>query len=219
MIRFRNVSKAFRLKDGTRKHITRDLTLNLPADRRVGLIGRNGAGKSTLLKMIGGTIRPDGGRIEAGGRVSWPMGFSGGFHPALTGRQNARFVARIYGADTDALIDYVEDFAELGEFLDAPFEKYSSGMKARLAFGVSMAAEFDCYLVDEITAVGDALFRKKCREVFTEKLSSAQVIMVSHSDHTLREYCDAALLLENGEARYFDRLDDGLAAYRDLIAR
>lgn len=147
------------------------------------------------------------------------MGFAGGFHPALTGRQNARFVARVYGADTDALIDYVEDFAELGEFLDAPFERYSQGMKARLAFGVSMAARFDCYLVDEITAVGDALFRKKCHAVFTEKLAGAQVIMVSHNEATLRDYCDCALLLEDGEARFFEILEEGLRAYRALIGK
>ncbi len=219
MIRFQNVSKTFRLKDGGRKHITRDLTLTLPSERRVALIGRNGAGKSTLLKMIGGTIRPDRGRIEASGRVSWPMGFAGGFHPALTGRQNARFVARIYGADTDGMIEYVKEFAELGEFLDAPFRNYSSGMRARLAFGVSMAAEFDCYLVDEITAVGDVIFRNKCRDVFTHKLGKAQVIMVSHAEPTLREYCDAALLLEEGEAFYFEDLEDGLAAYRELTQR
>lgn len=219
MIAFENVWKAFRLKDGGRKHITKGLTLGLPDNRRIALIGRNGAGKSTLLKMIGGTIRPDRGRIRVSGRVSWPMGFAGGFHPALTGRQNARFVARVYGADTDALIDYVEDFAELGEFLDAPFERYSQGMKARLAFGVSMAARFDCYLVDEITAVGDALFRKKCHAVFTEKLAGAQVIMVSHNEATLRDYCDCALLLEDGEARFFEILEEGLRAYRALIGK
>ena len=181
MIRFRNVWKTYRLGAGERKPILSGLTLDLPHRRRVAVIGRNGAGKSTLLRMIGGSIRPDRGRIESDGRVSWPMGFGGGFHPALTGRQNARFVARIYGADTDHLIDYVEEFAELGAFLDQPFEKYSQGMRARLAFGVSMAAEFDPYLVDEITAVGDAVFRRKCRAVFEEKLQDAVVTFYENS--------------------------------------
>lgn len=218
MIRFHDVWKTFRLKRGGRKHILRGVSLQLPTDRRIALIGRNGAGKSTMLNMISGNIRPDSGEITATGRVSWPMGFAAAFHPALTGRQNARFVARIYGADTESMENYVEDFAELGDFLDAPIRSYSSGMKARLAFGISMAAEFDCYLVDEITAVGDALFRQKCKQVFSEKLKDAQVIMVSHSDATLRDYCDSALLLENGQLQYFDDLEAGLKAYKTLIA-
>src|SRR5690606_21100756 len=131
----------------------------------IAVIGRNGAGKSTLLRLVAGTLRPDRGEIRRHGRVSWPMGFSGAFHPALTGRQNARFVARIYGVDTDRLVADVADFAELGEFLDMPFQTYSAGMRARLAFGVSLAVSFDCYLVDEITAVGDAAFQDKCRAV------------------------------------------------------
>jgi capsular polysaccharide transport system ATP-binding protein len=167
--------------------------------------------------MVGGAVRPDTGRVLRTGRVSWPLGFSGGFHPALTGRQNARFIARVYGADTDKLVDFVEDFAELGQFLDMPFDTYSTGMRARLAFGVSMATDFDCYLVDEITAVGDAIFRKKCLSFFKEKTQSAQIMMVSHSEQTLREYCDCALLLEDGHAWFYDDLEDGLNAYRSML--
>lgn len=217
MIEFQNVWKSYQLK-GRRKHILQGLDMALPANRNIAVIGRNGAGKSTLLRMISGNLRPDRGEILAKGRVSWPMGFAGGFHGQLTGRQNARFVARIYGADTDALEAYVEEFSELDDFLDMPFMTYSSGMRARLAFGVSMAANFDCYLVDEITAVGDARFRKKCLDVFEQKLSSSQVIMVSHSEGTLKSFCNAALLLENGVVRYFDDLEEGLVAYRKLIA-
>lgn len=210
------MSKSYALPGGTR-HILRNMTLDLPGDRSVAIVGRNGAGKSTLLRMVSGILNPDRGVIERVGKVSWPLGFSGGFHPALTGRQNARFIARVYGADTDEMVEFVEDFSELGGFLDMPFQTYSTGMRARLAFGVSMAADFDWYLVDEITAVGDKIFKEKCRRAFEEKLSSAQLLMVSHSDATLRDYCEAGLMLNNGEAWYFEDLNDALAAYQAIL--
>lgn len=216
MIEFRDVWKSFTLK-GHRKHILNGLTLALPRTGNIAIIGRNGAGKSTLLNMISGTLNPDKGEIVSSGRTSWPMGFSGGFHGELTGRQNARFVARIYGADTDEVERYVEDFAELDQFLDMPVRTYSSGMKARLAFGVSLAARFDCYLVDEITGVGDARFKNKCREAFEERVSDAQLIMVSHSEGTLKAYCDSALLLENGTARFYPKLESALDVYNEMM--
>ncbi|MEM6439629.1 MAG: ATP-binding cassette domain-containing protein, partial [Pseudomonadota bacterium] len=160
MIRFEQVSKRYRLKRGE-KIILHDLTMSLPRGRSLALLGRNGAGKSTLLEMIAGSIKPDRGRIVRDARVSFPLGFSGSFHKEMTGRQNLRFVARIYGVDVEALTDYVADFAELGQFLDQPLRVYSSGMKARLAFGVSMGIRFDVYLVDELTAVGDQAFKDK----------------------------------------------------------
>lgn len=215
MICLHQVSKSYRVKGG-RRDILRGLTFSFPADGNVAIIGRNGAGKSTLLRMIAGIIRPDHGRIMRRGRISWPLGFAGGLHPALTGRQNARFIARVYGADTDAMVAFVNEFSELGTFLDVPIEKYSTGMRARLAFAVSMAAEFDCYLVDEITAVGDAAFREKCRAAFESKLPDARMIMVSHSEQTLRDYCSSGLLLDAGQAWFFDDLEDALRAYRDL---
>ncbi|MBV1868822.1 MAG: ABC transporter ATP-binding protein [Marinosulfonomonas sp.] len=217
MIEFHNVWKHYRVR-GTTKNILTGLSLEFPKGRNIAIIGRNGAGKSTLLNIISGNLRPERGQIIRHGRTSWPMGFAGGFHRELTGRQNARFVARIYGADTDEVEAYVEDFAELGNFLDMPTRTYSSGMKARLAFGVSLAAQFDCYLVDEITGVGDKRFREKCRVAFQERLSTAQIIMVSHSDATLREYCDSALYLNDGQATYYDDLEDGLAAYNQSVA-
>ena len=146
------------------------LTLTLPAGAKVGVLGRNGAGKSTLLGMIAGTVRPNTGEIRRQACISWPLGFGGSFAPDLTGAQNVRFVARIYGIDTDALVDYVQDFAELGDFMDMPVRSYSSGMKARLAFGMSMGIAFDWYLVDEITAVGDAAFKRKSLAVFKNRL-------------------------------------------------
>lgn len=216
MISLHDVTKSYRVREGTRD-VLRNLTFTFPDHGNVALIGRNGAGKSTLLRMIAGIIRPDQGRIERRGRISWPLGFAGGLHPALTGRQNARFIARVYGADTDAMVAFVSDFSELGGFLDMPIENYSTGMRARLAFAVSMAAEFDYYLVDEITAVGDTAFRAKCRSAFESKLPMARMIMVSHSEQTLRDYCSSALLLDKGQAWFFDDLGDAFRAYRDVL--
>ena len=169
MIEFRNVSKYY-LTQHSRKVVVDHLSLRLPAGAKVGLLGRNGAGKSTLIGMIAGTVKPNTGTIRRHGSISWPLGFAGSFAPDLTGAQNVRFVARIYGIDTDALIDYVQEFAELGDFLDMPVRSYSSGMKARLAFGLSMGVSFDWYLVDEITAVGDAAFKRKSLAAFKERL-------------------------------------------------
>jgi capsular polysaccharide transport system ATP-binding protein len=218
MIELEHVTKTFRLQ-GAVKIIMNDVSMTFPRGRSVGLLGRNGSGKSTLLRMIAGASDPDSGRIHRLGRLSWPLGFSGGFHPSLTGAQNARFVARIYGIDTDDMIAKVEDFAELGPFLHERVETYSSGMKARLAFGVSMAVDFDVYLVDEITAVGDSAFRRKCLQAFEDKRAKADVIMVSHSPGMIREYCDSGVVLEHGTLAYFADIDDALAAHEENMRR
>lgn len=216
MIRFRDVSKSYATPSG-RKTLFRGLTLDLPEGAKVALIGRNGAGKSTLIGMIAGTVKLSGGEIRTDGTVSWPMGFAGSFANDLTGRQNTRFVARIYGADSDALTAYVRDFSELGPFMDMPVRSYSAGMRARLAFGLSMGLSFDWYLVDEITAVGDAQFRKKSLAVFQERLCNAGMIMVSHSVQTLRDYCTSALLIEGGRAEYYPCLEDAIATYEAML--
>ncbi|TMV77359.1 ABC transporter ATP-binding protein [Thioclava sp. BHET1] len=217
MIEFQNVTKTYRLKGGVRT-IVQNLNLKVPNNRNLALVGRNGAGKSTMLSMISGNLAPDHGRIVRHGRMSWPMGFSGGLHRALTGRQNARFVARICGIDTDEMSDFVADFSELGKFLDMPVATYSSGMRARLAFGISLAAKFDCYLIDEITEVGDAAFKKKCRDAFQARMKESSVIVAAHSEQTLRSMCDSVLYLENGVATYFEDLEEGLKAYKQAIA-
>lgn len=217
MIELREVSKSYHLM-GVRKQILDRLSFVFQPDRNVAIMGPNGAGKSTLMRLIAGAEAPDGGEIIRHASVSWPLGFSGGFNGSMTGAENVRFVARVYGADTEAAIDYVQDFSELGASLNLPIKTYSSGMKARLAFGMSMAIDFDYYLIDEITAVGDENFKKKSRATFKEKLPHSRIIMISHSLSQIREYCDSGLLLTTEGAWYFDTIDDLIAAYRKVTA-
>lgn len=218
MIEFRDVSKYYPTPGG-RKVVLDHLNLTLPSGAKIGVLGRNGAGKSTLLGMVAGTAHPNRGEIRRHASISWPLGFAGSFHADLTGAQNVRFVARIYGMDTDTLVDYVEDFAELGEFMDMPVRSYSSGMKARLAFGMSMGIAFDWYLVDEITAVGDSAFRRKSLAVFQDRLREAGLLMVSHSIGTIRSYCDSGLVLEGGTARYFEDVNEAIAHHEGNMRR
>lgn len=216
MIRFENLSKGFAVGNG-RKTVIDNLSLTLPTGHSLALLGRNGAGKSTLLQMIAGTMRPDSGRIVSDGTISWPVGFGGSLHRDLTGAQNVRFIARVYGVDTDSLIAFVEDFAELGKYFHMPVRSYSSGMRSRLAFGASMGIKFDTYLVDEVTAVGDATFRRKSRAVFLERMKSSGAILVSHDMSLLREFCDAGVVLEHGRMQYFDNLDEAIEAHQALM--
>jgi len=217
MIEFRNVSKYYRTQ--TRRKVVLDrLNLTLPSGTKVGVLGRNGAGKTTLLGMVAGVVQPNSGEIKRHASISWPLGFKGSFHGDLTGAQNVRFTARVYGVDTDALIAYVEDFAELGDFIDMPLRSYSSGMKARLAFGMSMGISFDWYLVDEITAVGDTRFKKKSLQVFKNRLKNAGLFMVSHSTRTIRDYCDAGIVLEAGLARFYPDVREAIAAHNANMA-
>lgn len=217
MIRFENLSKGFRVQ-GRYRLVIDHLDMTLPSGKSLALLGRNGAGKTTLLEMIAGTMRPDTGRIVSDGSISWPVGFGGSFHRDLTGAQNIRFIARIYGVDTDSLLAFVEDFAELGKFFHMPVRTYSSGMRSRLAFGASMGIRFDTYLVDEVTAVGDAVFRRKSRAVFIDRMRHSSAIMVSHSMGQLREFCNAGLVLENGQLQYFDDLEEAIAVHQALMA-
>lgn len=217
MIRFENVSKGF-WADGTRKQVIDQLNLTLPAGRSLALLGRNGAGKSTLLQLIAGTLKPDSGRVWSEGTISWPVGFAGSFHPDLTGVQNTRFIARIYGVDTDALVDFVRDFAEIGPHFYEPVRSYSAGMRSRLAFGNSMGIRFDTYLVDEVTAVGDQQFRRKSRRVFLERMRVSSAIVVSHNMSDIRDFCDEGLVLEDGKVTHFSDLNDAIVYHRTLMA-
>jgi capsular polysaccharide transport system ATP-binding protein len=216
VIAFEHLTKQFS-GGGARTIVVDDLNLVLPAGRSVALLGRNGAGKSTLLQMIAGNVRPDSGRIVVNGTVSWPVGYAGTFHPELTGAQNTRFTARIHGLSPPALEDFVAHFTELGDHFALPVRTYSQGMKARLTFGLSMGIAFDTYLVDEVTATGDAAFRKKSHAIFRDRIRNAGAIVVSHNMDELKVLCDAALLLADGTARYFDRVEDGIAAHLDQL--
>lgn len=219
MIRFENLTKRF-VANGYVKTVMEDVSLTIPSKTAVALLGRNGAGKSTLLRMIAGTIDPTSGQILSTGTISWPVGFSGSFHPDMTGAQNIKFLARVYGVDTQALAEFVEEFAELGDHFRQPFRSYSSGMKSRLAFGVSMGIKFDTYLVDEVTAVGDASFKSKAKAMFRDRMADAGAVFVSHSMGQVREICDVGIVLEHGHLTYYDDIDAAIAHHeRNMVPR
>lgn len=218
MVRLENLTKIY-TTEGQRKVVADNLNVVFPSGRSVALLGRNGAGKSTLLSIIAGTINPTSGRVVSDGTISWPVGFSGSFHGDLTGAQNTRFVARVYGVDTEALLDFVEDFAELGQHFHLPFRTYSSGMKSRLAFGISMGIRFDTYLVDEITAVGDARFKKKSDILFRDRMARSGAIYVAHSMSAVRSLCQHAAVLENGQLTWYDDVAEGIAHHERNMAR
>ncbi|NVO28079.1 ABC transporter ATP-binding protein [Donghicola sp. C2-DW-16] len=217
MIRIENLTKTFRLK-GENKVVINNLSITIPTGRSLALLGRNGAGKSTLLEMIAGTMRPDSGRITSDGSISWPVGLGGSFHRDLTGAENVRFVARIYGVDTDDLVAFVEDFAELGKSYHMPLRSYSSGMRSRLTFGASMGIKFDTYLVDEVTAVGDRAFRTKSRRLFAERMENSSAIMVNHNMEQVRKFCNAGMVLEGGKATYYDDLEEAIALHEAMLS-
>lgn len=214
MIEFQGLTKSFWTRDGP-KYVARDIFTTFPSGVSVGLLGRNGAGKSTLMQMIGGTVKPDSGTIIIKGSMSWPVGFAGSFHGDLTGQQNTRFIARVYGVDTDDLLDFVEDFAELEAHFYLPVRSYSSGMKSRLAFGISIGIPFDTYLVDEVTSVGDAAFRRKSRLVFEERMRDAGAVVVSHTMTDMRQLCDAGAVLEDGVLTYYEDIEEAIAQHQE----
>lgn len=215
MIQFDGLTKGFWVR---RQFVTviDDLTLQLPTGRSLALLGGNGAGKSTLLQLIAGTMRPDAGTVISDGSISWPVGFGGAFHRDLTGAQNTRFLARVYGVDTDELADFVQDFAEIGRHFHMPLRTYSAGMRSRLSFGISMGIPFDTYLVDEVTAVGDQKFRRKSKALFRDRMRGSSAILVSHNLEELQEFCDAAILLHNGRLTFFNDLAAAVDTHKKL---
>lgn len=217
MIYLDNLTKYFPTRGGY-KTIVENLTATFPTGASVALLGRNGAGKSTLLKLIAGTIRPTSGQVLSTGTISYPVGFAGSFHQDLTGAQNTRFVARLYGVDTDTLIDFVEDFAELGEHFRMPLRTYSSGMKSRLSFGVSMGIQFDTYLVDEVTSVGDGAFRHKSVQVFDKRMETSGAIVVTHSPPMVKRMCNMAAVLEHGTLHFYEDVDAALEHHEHNLA-
>jgi len=213
MIRFEGVTKIF-VTHGHRKVVLDNTSVNIDTRYAYGIFGPNGAGKSTALRLIAGSDLPNSGRITKDIRVSWPLGFAGGFHPEMTGRENIAFVSRVYGANLRRVIEYVEYFSELGHYLDMPIKTYSSGMGSRLGFGLSMAIEFDCYLVDEITAVGDSRFQLRCQEAFAERKARSTLIMVSHDIGTMKRFCERGLVLHRGQFLHFSEIDQAIDFYR-----
>lgn len=213
MIILDRVHKAYRTVEG-RHVVLNDVSLGIPEGRSLGVLGANGAGKSTLIRLLAGTERPDTGRITRGGRaLSFPLGFGGAMHHELNGRENVVFLARLYGVDERDAVAFVADFAELGQYFYMPVGTYSSGMSARLAFGACLAIQFDVYLIDEVTAVGDARFRAKCLDLFRQRMDRADVIMVSHDYETMRAYCDAGAVLHEGRLTVFDELEAAIEAH------
>jgi len=218
MIELENVSKSY-FANGHRKIVAQNVNAVFPRKTSVALLGRNGAGKSTMMRMISGTLDPSDGQIVRHGSVSWPVGFAGSFHPELSGAQNTRFIARVYGCDTEELIAFVEDFAELGAHFHLPFRTYSSGMRSRLAFGVSMGVRFDTYLIDEVTSVGDAAFQARSRDMLLARTRQAGAIVVSHAMGMIRQLCTAGAVLEGGTLRFFDDIEEAIAQHEANMAQ
>ncbi|MBV8777221.1 MAG: ABC transporter ATP-binding protein [Alphaproteobacteria bacterium] len=219
MIALDRVSKAYRMARGGRRTVLDQISADFPDGCNIGILGGNGAGKSTLLRLLAGTEKPDSGRIRRRGRCSFPLGYGGTFHGALSGRENVAFLARIYGCDLAKSIAYVRNFAEVGAYFDdMPVDTYSAGMRARLAFGACLAIDFDIYLIDEVTEIGDDRFRRKCAAAFRERVLRSDIIMVTHNMRTIRQYCDRAAVLMNGRLRLYDDVDGALDFYRRDIA-
>jgi capsular polysaccharide transport system ATP-binding protein len=217
MIRLRNVNKVYPTGSGP-AHVLRDVDLTVGAGERVGILGRNGAGKSTLIRLISGAEFPTSGSIERGMSVSWPLAFGGAFQGSLTGLDNLRFICRIYGVDPKDKIAFVEEFSELGIYLREPVKTYSAGMRARLAFAISMVIEFDCFLIDEIVAVGDARFHEKCDyELFVKRADRAMII-VSHNAEYIRQHCSRAAVLIGGRLQNAADMDEAFELYAQQTA-
>jgi len=216
MIVVEDVYKRYQTDHGPGKWVLQGVSFEIPPKLSVGLVGSNGAGKSTLLRLIGGIDVPSRGHIERNCRVSWPMGFGGGLQGSLTGRQNAKFVCRIHGHADDILgrLAYIEEFTELGDAFDEPVKTYSSGMRSRLQFGLSLAFDFDVYISDEVTAAGDNAFREKAATAFKKLSDHASIIMVSHGEGTLRQFCTAGIWLNEGRTHWFDDISDALREYK-----
>lgn len=212
MIRLEGVNKTYGTRSGP-VHVLRDVDLTVESGERVGILGRNGAGKSTLIRLISGAEFPTSGYVHRGMSVSWPLAFGGAFQGSLTGFDNLRFICRIYGVDPADKLPFVEEFSELGIYLREPVKNYSSGMRARLAFAISMLIEFDCFLIDEIIAVGDARFHEKCNHELFVKRADRALIIVSHDPSYIREHCTRAAVLHAGSLSHFDSIDEAYEFY------
>jgi capsular polysaccharide transport system ATP-binding protein len=216
MITLDGVFKSYRTRGG-RKAVLENVNATFDAGHNFGILGVNGAGKSTLIRLLAGSEAPDRGVVRRHARVSFPLGFGGTFHGALSGHENVAFIARIYGAALRATIDYVEAFSELDEYFEMPVNTYSAGMRARLAFATCLAIDFDVYLIDEVTEIGDQRFRRKCADAFRDRMLRSDIILVTHNAHTLRQYCDRGAVLADGDLALFDDIGTALGRYHRLI--
>ncbi len=215
MLSLELVSKTYRTRRGDR-NVLNAVDLSVSPGEKVGILGRNGAGKSTLIRLMSGAEAPTSGRIRHGMSVSWPLAFGGAFQGGLTGFDNVRFVSRVYGADPRRVLDFVEGFAELGVYLREPLMRYSSGMRARFAFALSMAIDFDCLLIDEIVAVGDKRFHDKCHTELFEKRKDKSWIIVSHNPHYIRDHCTRASVLSGGRLHNFADVETAYHFYEGM---
>ena len=218
MIRFESVSKTYHVRN-FEKVVLRDVDLEIRPGTSLGICGANGAGKSTLMRLISGVEEPTSGRVTRTMSTSWPIGYGSCFQSSLTGADNARFVARVYRKPVSPLLDYVEDFAQLGPFFHQPVRTYSAGMSARLAFGISLAIDFDCYLVDEVTAAGDERFRRKCEDALSQRRERGTLVMISHDPNTLMQYCDQGAVLYAGTLARFDTMAEACDVHHGLQLR
>ena len=212
MISLQHINHGYKTKDGYHT-VLNDVNIEFERGHSTAILGLNGAGKSTLIRIIGGAERPRSGKVVRTSSVSWPIGFSGCFNGSLTGRENLRFVCRIYDADIKSVSAYVEEFSELGEYMDMPFKTYSSGMRSKLAFGLSLAVGFDFYLVDEAFSVGDVVFRQKAAKALQHLKSQSSLIYVSHSINSVKQHCDRGAVLNNGILHSYDNLADAITEY------
>jgi capsular polysaccharide transport system ATP-binding protein len=218
MIELKNVTKYFQTKKG-KNYILKNVTFSIPSDVNIGILGRNGTGKSTIMRMLGQIEFPNRGKITSDKSFSWPLGLSGGFVGNMTGKANVKFVCRLYGKNNKEIkkvIEFVKDFSELGNYFDMPIRTYSSGMKGRLSFGLSLAFDFDYMLIDETLSVGDARFKKKSKEALVKKIESCNILLVSHDMNTLKELCQSGIVVDNGQLVYFDKVEDAIEKYNEI---
>jgi capsular polysaccharide transport system ATP-binding protein len=218
MIELINVTKFFRTKSG-KKYILKDVTFTIPENKNIAILGRNGTGKSTFMRMLGNIEFPNSGKIVSNKTFSWPLGLNGGFVGSMSGRANVKFVARLYGKNPNQIrkvIKFVKEFSELGEYFEMPIKTYSSGMKGRLGFGLSLAFDFDYMLIDETLSVGDSKFRKKSKEALIQKIKKCNILLVSHDMKTVKELCESGIIVNNGQMHYFENVEDAVREYEAI---
>src|SRR5271156_2204452 len=217
MLSVEQVSKVYETRQGPYQ-VFEDVSFTLHRGRNLGILGRNGAGKSTMIRLISGAERPTTGRIRRGMRVSWPLAFAGAFAHNLTGLDNLKFVCRVYGVPYKPLVPFVEEFTELGIYFREPVLHYSNGMLTRLAFALSMAIEFDCFLIDEAMVVGDVRFHERCHVELFHKRKDRAFILVTHEANVIKLYCKNACVLHEGRLLPFPSVDAAYDFYESTMA-